>query len=153
MRDAPGLPSGVRPPAPAARWQHAYPGAKDQASHVRAALRTLLATCPVADDVLTLVSELVSNAVCYTDSKLPGGYFTVRVHDFPGEYIYAAVEDGGSDWDGDLTTAAECPHGLYILQQLATTCGTAATQRRRTVWFTINYPAPPGTAPAPPTPS
>jgi len=106
----------------------------------------------IADDVLTLVSELVANAVCYSDSKLPGGQFTVRVHDVPGEYIHAAVEDGGSNWDGDLTKAAEWPHGLYILQKLATSCGTAACRRQRTVWFTIDYPNPRGSAPPRPLP-
>jgi len=146
------LAPGIVGSRPAARWQRAFPGSKDQAGQVRAALHVVLACCPVADDVLVLVSELVANAVCYSDSKLPGGQFTVCVHDVAGEYIHAAVEDGGSDWDGDLAKAAEWPHGLYLLQKLATSCGTAVCRRQWTVWFTVDYPSPRGSAPLRPLP-
>lgn len=123
-------------------WERTYPGRKDQAREVRAAVRSVLDGCPLADDVILLISELGVNAVSYSDSGKPGGEFTVRVADFPGDYVYAEVEDQGSDWDGDLAGSARRPHGLYIVRKIATSCGVERGRRMRIVWFTISYPPP-----------
>ena len=118
-----------------------FPGTAGQLQRVRAAVRCLLGNCPVAADAVLLISELAANACQHSDSRLPGGHFAIRLQDFPGEYIYADVRDQGSDWDADLDAASICPHGLYMLRQLAATRGTAGGRRGRTIWFTITYPA------------
>jgi hypothetical protein len=129
---------------PVPTLERTYPGQIDQGHHVRSALRTFLTGCPVADDVTTLVWELAANACLYSHSNRPGGQFAVTVHDFTTDYVYAEVRDQGSPWHADLSKPAECPHGLYLLQQLATTYGAAGGRRGWIIWFTVNYP------PAPP---
>jgi anti-sigma regulatory factor (Ser/Thr protein kinase) len=92
----------------------------------------------MADDVVHLASELGANAIVHSDSG-KNGTFTLRFQDFRGEYLYAEVEDQGSDWRGDFESA-ERPHGLYIVREIADTCGVDRGDRIRIVWFTIDYP-------------
>jgi hypothetical protein len=108
---------------PVSTLEHTYPGHVDQGQQVRSALRCL-----------------------YSNSKRPGGQFAMTVHDFTGDYVYAEVRDQGSSWDADLGRAAGCPHGLYLLQQMATAYGAAGGRRGWMIWFTVSYPA---AAPAP----
>ena len=96
---------------------------------------------PVADEVTAVAWELAANACLYSKSNRPGGQFAMTVHDFTGDYVYVEVRDQGSAWDADLGQAAECPHGLYLLQQLATTYGAAGGRRGWMIWFTVSYPA------------
>src|SRR5581483_8416432 len=60
-------------------WEQAYGGTGDQVACVRAAVQSRLETCPVADDVVRLLSELSANAVAHSDSGEPGGKFMVRL--------------------------------------------------------------------------
>jgi anti-sigma regulatory factor (Ser/Thr protein kinase) len=92
----------------------------------------------MADDVIHLASELGANAIVHSDSG-KNGTFTLRFQDFRGEYLYAEVEDQGSDWRGDFESA-ERPHGLYIVREIADTCGVDRGDRIRIVWFTLDYP-------------
>ena len=126
---------------PVPTLERTYPGHPGQGQQVRAALRSFLAGCPVADEVTAVAWELAANACLYSSSKRPGGQFALTVHDFKGDYVYAEVRDQGSTWDADLSQAAECPHGLYLLQQLATTYGAAGGRRGWMIWFTISCPA------------
>jgi anti-sigma regulatory factor (Ser/Thr protein kinase) len=130
----------VAPGRPASILEQSYAGQIEAARRVRPLLRAFLNHCSVADALVTVVWELAANACLYSDSALPGGHFSVRVHDFPGDHVYADVQDEGSDWDADLATAASCPHGLFLLQQLGATYGTAGGRRGRIIWFTIDYP-------------
>jgi serine/threonine-protein kinase RsbW len=131
-------------PAPATTWEQTYPATPDQARALRAALGTLLASCPLADDVILLASELAANAITHSASGRPGGTFTIRVAHHHGHHIHADVTDQGSSWDGDLTATAGSPHGLYLLHALATRCGTTGGPGSRTVWFRLDYPTPAG---------
>jgi two-component sensor histidine kinase len=103
---------------------------------VRASLRSFLGDWPLADDAITLVSELATNAVSHSHSRRPGGQFTVRFQIHPDGGLHAEVEDQGSDWDGDLS-AAECPHGLYLLRALSTACGTRSGNDGWVTWFSL----------------
>ena len=51
------LPRSV-PGHPDSTWEQTYPGRDQQVRHVRAALRPLLGDCPIADDVVLVMSEL-----------------------------------------------------------------------------------------------
>jgi hypothetical protein len=127
--------------APQRQWEHPYPGTTDQVRHVRAALRKFLAGCPVADDVVHLLSELSANAIAHSDSGNSGGTFTVRAQHFPNSYVRGEVEDQGSTWDGNLSRSASHPHGLYLLLALAADCGTIQVgDQARIVWFRLDEP-------------
>jgi anti-sigma regulatory factor (Ser/Thr protein kinase) len=131
------VPAPLRPDDPLV-WERTYPGCKDHLHVVRADLRGLLSHCPMADDVIQVASELGANAIVHSASGR-NGTFTLRLQDFRGEYLYAEVEDQGSDWPGDFESA-EQPHGLYIVREIADTCGVDRGDRIRSVWFTIDYP-------------
>jgi anti-sigma regulatory factor (Ser/Thr protein kinase) len=79
-------------------WEHTYPGTGEQVGRVRAAVRPLLSDCPIADDVVLVMSELATNAVRHSASR--DGTFTARLLHIPGDYVFGEVEDGGSRWDG-----------------------------------------------------
>jgi serine/threonine-protein kinase RsbW len=121
------------------QWEHPYPGTTDQVRHVRAALRNFLGDCPVTDDVVHLLSELSANAIAHSDSGKAGGTFTVRAEHFVNSYVWGEVEDQGSNWDGNLSRSARRPHGLYLLERLASDCGVERISRVHVVWFRIDY--------------
>jgi hypothetical protein len=125
---------------PVPTLERAYSGRLDQGHQVRAALRSFLDDCLIADEVIAGVWELAANACLHSNSKLPGGQFAITVHDFTGDYVYAEIRDQGSTWNADLGKAAEWPHGLYLMQQIATTYGSAGGRRGWIIWFTVNYP-------------
>lgn len=51
------LPRSV-PGHPDSTWEETYPGRDEQVRHVRAALRPMLGACPIADDVVLVMSGL-----------------------------------------------------------------------------------------------
>jgi serine/threonine-protein kinase RsbW len=130
-------------------WEQSYPGTADQLRHVRSALRRFLTGCPIADEAVHLLSELSANAVVHSDSGKRGGTFTVRVQHVLNAYVQGEVEDGGSDWHGELPTSATHPHGLYLLLMLASACGVERISRAHVVWFRLDYPNGPVPEPAP----
>jgi len=117
-----------------------YPGTPEKISAVRADLRTLLDGCPMADDALICASELATNAVLHSHSRLPCGTFTVRGKISPGDYAWVEVEDDGGLW----TPAASDPergHGLDIIQALADDWGIDGDHHGRTVWVRFDWPS------------
>jgi anti-sigma regulatory factor (Ser/Thr protein kinase) len=137
-RSGPGMAASIWP---VHTLERTYPGQLDQGQQVRSALRSFLDDSPIADEVIAGVWELAANACLYSNSKLSGGQFAITIHDFTGDYVYAEVRDQGSAWNADLGQAAEWPHGLYLMRQLAATYGAAGGRRGWLIWFTVNYPA------------
>src|ERR1700730_12323923 len=129
-------------------WEQSYPGTADQLRHVRSALRRFLTGCPIADDAVHLLSELCANAVVHSDSGKRGGTFTVRAQHVVHAYVRGEVEDGGSDWHGELPASATHLHGLYLLLMLASACGVERISRTHVVWFRLDYPNRPILEPA-----
>jgi serine/threonine-protein kinase RsbW len=122
-------------------WENTYRGTEDQLAQMRAGLRPLLRDCPMADDVLLIVHELAANAVRHSRSREDGGTFTARLLTVPGEYVLGEVEDGGSDWDGDLRGSARDASGLFLVLNLAAACGVSGDRWKRVVWFRMHYPS------------
>lgn len=122
-------------------WERAYPGDEVQLRYLRAALRLFLRTCPVAGDVIQLMSELGANAVRHSRSREASGTFTARLLDVPGRYVLGEIEDGGSDWRGDLQGSARDASGLDLLLKLSADCGVSGDSRKRVVWFRLDYAA------------
>jgi hypothetical protein len=88
-----------------------YPGTAEHISAVRADLRPLLHDCPMADDVILCASELAANAAKHSNSRLPGGTFTVRAIVIRGDFIRIEVQDSGGPWTR-TTTAPAGHHGV-----------------------------------------
>ena len=117
-----------------------YPGRVEHVSMVRADLRALLHNCPVADEVILCASELAANAAKHSDSRFPGGTFTVRAAVNPSRRIVRVeVEDPGGPW----IVAPDEPtghHGLDILRALTKEWGIDHSHSTRTVWACFDWP-------------
>jgi len=83
-----------------------YPARPEHVRQARADARGLLDGCPAADEVILCLSELAANAVLHSDSRRPGGTFTVRIESCPGGYIRIEVDDGGGPWLAPAPTRA-----------------------------------------------
>jgi hypothetical protein len=84
-------------------------------------------------------SELAANAALHSNSRLPGGTFTVRVAISPCDQVRIEVEDNGGPW----TPAAgdtERHHGLDIIRILATDSGIDGDHASRTAWARFDWP-------------
>jgi anti-sigma regulatory factor (Ser/Thr protein kinase) len=127
-------------PVPPRISTRSFPGTPAHISQARAFLAAVIEGFPAADEAVLLVSELAANACAHTVSGQPGGMFTVRAEVCAGAYVHAEVEDDGSAWDGNMS-AAEPPHGLYLLQELSDDCGTRRGKHGWVTWFTIASPA------------
>jgi serine/threonine-protein kinase RsbW len=113
-----------------------FRGRREQVGQARTFLAAFLGGWARADDAVLLIGELGANAVVHTGSGQPGGLFTVRAV-LAGPWLRAEVEDQGSSWDGRLETA-ECPHGLFLLRQLSTRCGTRRGRDGWATWFVLD---------------
>jgi anti-sigma regulatory factor (Ser/Thr protein kinase) len=70
------------------RCHRSYVGKPAQVRHARAFLAEVLEGCPMVDDAVLLISELSANAVLHSNSRKPGGLFTVHAEVHEGEYIW-----------------------------------------------------------------
>jgi hypothetical protein len=62
----PAQPGTATPSAGLARtWEAVFPGTADQLGRVRTELRPRLRDCPMADDIILLISELAANAITH----------------------------------------------------------------------------------------
>jgi two-component sensor histidine kinase len=95
-----------------------YPGRPDQIQRVRADLRALLATCPVAEDAILCASELATNATSHSRSGQPGGRLAIHAKVCPGEFVQVEVRDQGGPW-ADAGNDGDRPHGLDIVRAVA----------------------------------
>jgi anti-sigma regulatory factor (Ser/Thr protein kinase) len=118
-----------------------YPASAECIGQVRADLRGLLDGCPAAHDVILCASELATNAVVHSDSRRPGGKFTVRAEVIPHRYARIEVEDSGGPWlTGVSDTDLSRGHGLDIVNALAAAWGIDGDHHARTVWARFDWP-------------
>jgi serine/threonine-protein kinase RsbW len=116
-----------------------YVGSAENISTVRADLRLLLHDCPVADEVILCASELAANAALHSNSRLPGGTFTVRIMISRGDFVRVDVQDNGGPWTPAITDPTG-HHGLDIVRALADKWGTDGNYTTRTTWVIFNWP-------------
>jgi two-component sensor histidine kinase len=83
-----------------------------------------------------LASELCGNAVTHSASGRPGGFFILRARAHGSTRLLVEVEDNGSPWDGNIGTA-QAPHGLFLVRELATSCGARPGAYGWITWFTL----------------
>jgi serine/threonine-protein kinase RsbW len=115
-----------------------YPGSAEHIRAVCADLRLLLDGCPMADEVILCASELAANAALHSNSRLPGGTFTVRAEISRGHHARIEIEDNGGPW---TPAAADSTgqHGLDIVGALATDWGTDGDHAIRTTWARFDW--------------
>jgi serine/threonine-protein kinase RsbW len=116
-----------------------YPGEPERVRQVRADIRQLLDGCPVADDVILCASELAANSARHSDSRKPGGTFTVRTESRPGAGVRIEVEDAGGPWVGPAPDPTG-GRGLDIVRALAAEWGVITRPAGRAVWARIEWP-------------
>jgi len=93
---------------------------------------------PVA---VLLVSELVTNSVVHSDSRLPGGMITVTVTSAGPDAIRVEIRDAGGPTlpflkeAGDV--AAEGGHGLQLVDRLAARWDYCRDTAGLTTWFVV----------------
>jgi len=133
----------VRPPAvPAAnalRWRQVFPGEPRQLGVLRRSLASLLAECAARDDVISVATELASNALRHTASGR-GGLFAVEVA-WGESAVRVGVADGGSPTEPHVIKdpAAEHGRGLLLVDGLSVRTGVAGDHRGRLVWADIAW--------------
>ena len=117
-----------------------FPARADQVRHARRFLAHTLRGCPVADDAVFCVSELATNSVVHSDSRRPGGTFTVRAEIHRGDHVRVEVRDAGGPWreprdaDGRL-------HGLNIVREISASSGVDGDALRGWVaWARFDWP-------------
>ena len=125
-------------------FRRTYPGTVLHVRRVRADLAPFTAGYPRADDLILLASELAANAAQHSNSRKPGGKFTVRAQLRTGECARLEVEDQGGPWTirehGD-----ERPHGLDLVAMLAGEGNWGAGETSsgtRVVWVRLGWTEP-----------
>jgi anti-sigma regulatory factor (Ser/Thr protein kinase) len=152
----PVAPAPARWPGPPGRpaagtgatWRQVFPGEQGQLGAVRRWVASLLPDCPARDDVVSVATELASNAIKHTASGR-GGRFAVEVaRDAGPGVVRLAVADGGAP-DGPRRIddpSGEHGRGLLLVSRLSVRRGVAGDHRGRVVWADIPWAGPGGAA-------
>jgi anti-sigma regulatory factor (Ser/Thr protein kinase) len=111
--------------------------------YVRAArqfvTRTIGDDHPKADAAVLLTSELVTNAVTHSRSRLPGGTIELVVAT-KSSGLLISVTDNGSDSQVPaigVRPGGENGHGLLLVEKLADVWGYLQDSARTVVWFRL----------------
>jgi serine/threonine-protein kinase RsbW len=117
------------------------PGHAEQVPRARAFIAMALAARGLRDEVACLLgSELVTNAVRHSESRLPGGTVTVTVTAARSEILVAVTDDGGPSWpvlrEGQ-DPSAEDGRGLLLVAELSTRWGYRRGDGNLTTWFEV----------------
>ncbi len=111
--------------------------------HVRSArtfvARTMGADHPRADEALLLTSELVTNAVTHSRSRLPGGMVKVVVATKASSLLISVTDDGSDSTEPAITGIAGGEHGngLLLTESIADLWGYLRNPQRTMVWFKL----------------
>ncbi len=132
------------PPAVTAICTRAFAGRPESVSAARGWVAGFLPGSPAADDAALLTSELVTNAVLYSASRLPGGIVTVSVRTGNGSVRVDVIDQG--DVPPCLAAPRGLGAGLAIVGELADVFGADGPDR----WFSLRSRSDetPGLAPA-----
>jgi hypothetical protein len=106
---------------------------------VRRWLASLLPECPTRDDVISIVTELGSNALRHTASGR-SGVFAVEVT-WHESVVRVAVADGGGPTEPHVIEDPPAEHGrgLLLVRGLSVRTGVTGDHRGRLVWADIAW--------------
>jgi anti-sigma regulatory factor (Ser/Thr protein kinase) len=110
----------------------AFPGRPEYVRDARTWVAGLLPGSPAAADVTLMVSELFTNSVLYSASRLPGGHVTVAVRTGDGS-VRVDVIDQGAAPDG-VAAPSGLGVGLPLVGQLADAFGCKGADH----WFVLS---------------
>ncbi|MDP9849856.1 ATP-binding protein [Streptosporangium lutulentum] len=136
---------GAAPESPGAcAWHREFPGEVSSVPAARTWAHGLLAVRlapPALDDVLLLLSEVVTNAVTHSDSgRTADGRVTVHVTCDPGA-VHVEVTDDGSATSTPVVHVpdpeADGGRGLWLVDLLAAAWGFRHDGMGRSVWFQV----------------
>jgi histidine kinase-like protein len=142
--EAPGTPPvPVLAPADARRWQQVFSGEERQLGLMRRWLTACLPDCPARDDVVSVATELSSNAILHTASGR-GGWFAVELT-WCQFTVRVAVADHGGQAEPHVIEDPDGEHGrgLLLVHGLSARTGVTGNERGRTVWAEIAWDGPP----------
>ncbi|GGO25642.1 hypothetical protein GCM10010116_51450 [Microbispora rosea subsp. aerata] len=139
-----GHSAGTRSDAPYGTWRREFPGTGRSVSAAREWARGLLAgqvAAPVLDDVLLLLSEVVTNAVAHTDSgRATDGRVVVWMVRTPTA-VHVEVVDGGSATSAPVMRVPDAAddggRGLWLVDLLAAAWGAHQDDAGGSVWFRV----------------
>jgi len=124
------------------RWRQVFAGEERQLRYLRRWLASLLPPCEARDDVVSIATELGSNAIRHTASGR-GGSFTVEITSSQ-HVVRVAVADGGGPTGPRVIDdpAGEQGRGLLLVRGLSTRAGVVGDQRGRLVWADVAWDGP-----------
>jgi hypothetical protein len=129
-------------------WSCTLPAHASQVGEARRWLARNLGNCPAADDAILCASELVTNTILHSNSRKPGGTFTIRAELHAGDYLCIDVEDSGGPWENHTHRDGR-QHGLGIVNSLATDWGVDGDPLTGwVVWARLDWPQPTAASPA-----
>jgi serine/threonine-protein kinase RsbW len=111
----------------------------DQVREARRFLAQLLGDCPLAVDAVACLSELATNSVLHSNSRRPGGCFTVRASLRPAG-LRVEVEDEGGPWGRRREPDDQCGRGFVIVGALSSDWSITGNETTRTAWFEMHQP-------------
>jgi anti-sigma regulatory factor (Ser/Thr protein kinase) len=112
--------------------------------HVREArqfvARTIGTDHPSADTALLLTSELVTNAVTHSKSRLPGGTIELIVAARTTGLLISVTDNGSDDTAPTIgnNPGRESGNGLLLVESLADAWGYLRDPARTVVWFRLH---------------
>ena len=103
------------------------PGRPESAAAARSFAAKALAGSPAADEAITALNELVTNAVQHSRSGLPGGSLEVRLTITAASVLAEVVDEGplGPPPSVSRDTFAERGRGLALVEALTRAWGAA----------------------------
>ena len=126
-----GTAINTEPPPTTTACTRAFAGHPESVSAARAWVTGFVPGSPAADDVALLASELVTNAILHSASRLPDGQVTVSIQAADG-MVRVDVTD-----QGELPPCfPQCPglgQGLALVAALADVFGADGPDR----WFAV----------------
>jgi anti-sigma regulatory factor (Ser/Thr protein kinase) len=123
------------------QFRRLFPGEECQLRVVRRWLAASLPGCPVLDELVSIATELGSNAIKHSATG-GDGKFTVEVtHAASG--VQVAVTDDGGPGEPQVMADADGEHGrgLVLVRGLSTRMGAGGGPGGRTVWARIDLDA------------
>ena len=124
------------------RWRRVFQGEERQLGVLRGWLASLLPQHPARDDVISVATELASNALRHTASGR-GGWFAAEIT-WRRSIVRVAIADGGGPAEPHVIDdpAAEHGRGLLLVRGLSVRAGMTGDQRGRLVWADIAWDEP-----------